>query len=270
MVHHYLSKIVFAAGWLYWLFFLLSLTTLVTVFFLRERKIRRASAKEITKHHAQVNLEIHAFQAHMDPHFIFNSLNAIHYYILSTSTDMASLYLTRFSRLMRLMIGNFNKEWVSLQDDLEALALYIELEQLRFEGRFTYNVLISPEVDQQSTFVPPLIIQPYVQYAIWNQLLQRPQKSGGFLQILIGKEDERLLICLEDNGNPGLEMLDATGERQAAGIDIAAERLYMMSEKYHMQAGIQTKQLLNEQGYASGNQLVISMRPVMLRQSMAG
>ena len=130
--------IVFAAEWPFWLFFLLSLVTLIVFFALRERKIRRASAKEITKHHALVNLELHAFQAQMDPHFIFNSLNAIHHYILTTSTDMASLYLTRFSRLMRLMIGNFNKEWISLQDELDALELYIQLEQLRFDEQFNY------------------------------------------------------------------------------------------------------------------------------------
>jgi len=269
-VAHYYTEIVFAAEWPFWLFFLLSLVTLVVFFTLRERKIRRASAKEITKHHTLINLELHAFQAQMDPHFIFNSLNAIHHYILTTSTDMASLYLTRFSRLMRLMIGNFNKEWISLQDELDALELYIQLEQLRFDEQFNYQLNVHPEVNKQFTLIPPLIIQPYVQYAIWHRILLRPQKTGGQLLITICKEKDRLFIQLEDNGILITEVLDSTGERQASGIDIASERLYMMSEKYHMQASIKALQVYDAEQLPSGNRLIISMQHVGTRQSLAG
>ncbi|HWV66758.1 sensor histidine kinase, partial [Chitinophaga sp.] len=208
--------------------------------------------------------------AQMDPHFIFNSLNAIHHYILTTSTDMASLYLTRFSRLMRLMIGNFNKEWISLQDELDALELYIQLEQLRFDEQFNYQLIVSPEVNRQFTLIPPLIIQPYVQYAIWHRILLRPEKSGGQLRIILSKENDRLQIQLEDNGILITEMLDGTGERQASGIDIASERLYMMSEKYHMKASIKSLQVYNEEREPSGNRLIISMQHVAARQSLAG
>lgn len=266
---HY-TDIVFAAEWPFWLFFLLSLVTLIVFFTLRERKIRRASAKEITKTHALINLELHAFQAQMDPHFIFNSLNAIHHYILTTSTDMASLYLTRFSRLMRLMIGNFNKEWISLQDELDALELYIQLEQLRFDEQFNYQLVVGPELNRQFTLIPPLIIQPYVQYAIWHRILLRPEKSGGQLRIILSKENDRLQIQLEDNGILITEMLDGTGERQASGIDIASERLYMMSEKYQMKASIKSLQVYNEEREPSGNRLIISMQHVAARQSLAG
>lgn len=266
---HY-TDIIFAAHWPFWLFFLLSLVTLIVFFTLRERKIRRASAKEITNSHALINLELHAFQAQMDPHFIFNSLNAIHHYILTTSTDMASLYLTRFSRLMRLMIGNFNKEWIPLQDELDALELYIQLEQLRFDEQFSYQLNVEPSVNKQFTLIPPLIIQPYVQYAIWHRILLRPQKSGGELVITIGKENDRLCIQVEDNGILIAEMLDSTGERQASGIDIASERLYMMSEKYQMQASIKALQVYDEERVPSGNRLVISMQHVAARQSLAG
>ncbi len=186
---------------------------------------------------------------------------------------MASLYLTRFARLMRLMIGNFNKEWVTLQEDLEALELYIQLEQLRFDNQFTYQVRMVPGVNQQFTLIPPLIIQPYVQYAIWNRLLLRPQQGGGRLIINIEKAENRLFIQIEDNGiedNGTLAEIpgDTTG-RQSAGVDIAAERLYMMSEKYHMQASIKTQQLFDEQRNPNGNRLTISMQYIPARQSLA-
>nr|WP_308463777.1 histidine kinase [Chitinophaga nivalis] len=226
--------------------------------------------KEMTLHHTLINLELHAFQAQMDPHFIFNSLNAIHHYILTTSTDMASLYLTRFSRLMRLMISNFNKEWISLYDELEALELYLQLEQLRFDQQFSYQLQVMPEVNQQFTRVPPLIIQPYVQYAIWHSVLRRPQHNGGCVRITISHEGERLHIQLEDNGILCTEMLGETGEQQATGIGIAAERLYMMSEKYGMQASIQAQQLFDERQQPAGNRLSIRMLHVTTHPSLAG
>ncbi|SEB00481.1 Histidine kinase [Chitinophaga terrae (ex Kim and Jung 2007)] len=267
---HYYTEIVFVAGWPYWLFFLLSLIALFTFFTLRERKIRKAAENKITKHQSLINLELHAFQAQLDPHFIFNSLNAIHHYILTTSTDMASLYLTRFSRLMRIMISNFNKEWITLREELDALELYIQLEQLRFDEQFKYQIQVRPEVNQQLTFIPPLIIQPYVQYAIWHRLLLRPEKSGGQLTITIGKDKDRLFIQLEDNGVMISEMLDSTGERQATGVDIASERLYMMSEKYQMKASIKALQVHDNSHSPTTNRLIISMQHVGARQSLAG
>ncbi|RFS23464.1 hypothetical protein DVR12_10645 [Chitinophaga silvatica] len=267
---HYYTEIVFATGWPYWLFSLLSLVALFTFFYIRERKIRKAAENKITKHQTLIDLELHAFQAQMDPHFIFNSLNAIHHYILTTSTDMASLYLTRFSKLMRLMINNFNKEWITLREELDALELYIQLEQLRFDEQFKYQLQVRPEVNQQLTLIPPLIIQPYVQYAIWHRLLLRPEKSGGELSIIIGKDKDRLYIQLEDNGVLITEMLDGTGERQATGVDIASERLYMMSEKYHMKASIKALQVYDTFHSHSGNRLIISMQHVGTRQSLAG
>lgn len=220
-------------------------------------------------HQTLIHLEVHAFQAQLDPHFIFNSLNAIHHYILTTSTDMASLYLTRFSRLMRLMIGNFNKEWVSLRDDLDALELYIQLEQLRFDQQFAYQLDIMPEVNERITQVPPLIIQPFVQYAIWHRLLARPQKQDGRLLIVIGKKEDLLYIQVEDNGIAA-DLPDTTGERQSVSMDIAAERLYMISEKYGMEARVVSQPVYDADVRPCGNRVTISMYSSPSHRSLAG
>ena len=218
-----------------------------------------------------VNLELHAFQAQMDPHFIFNSLNAIHHYILTTSTDMASLYLTRFSKLMRLMIANFNKEWVSLEEDMEALELYIQLEQLRFEPQFTYCLHVSPDIANLFTLVPPLIIQPYVQQAIWHRILQRPQKSGGRLEIFIGRDQDQLYIQIEDNGIRGdLQPASYTATQLSRNVTIAAERLHIMSEKYHMHASVTEQELYDDRTQNSGSRITIHMQHITSRQLLAG
>jgi LytS/YehU family sensor histidine kinase len=236
------------------------------VFYLRERRIRQASTKEISRQQQLINLEMHAFQAQMDPHFIFNSLNAIHHYILTTSTDLASLYLTRFARLMRLIIRNCNKEWVNLEEDVEALELYLQLEQLRFGPQFEYELDIAPDVFQQVTFVPPLIIQPYIQEAIWKRLLLRPTKHGGCLKVSISRENETLFIRIEDNGISQ----DPTTEEShlSRGITIAAARLRAINERYNMNGCIAEQELYNDLKQPNGHVVIIKLQQVAIREAV--
>ncbi|MBW8686035.1 sensor histidine kinase [Chitinophaga rhizophila] len=259
------SNILNAVGWPYWVFFLLSLIVICSVFYLRERRIRQASTKEISRQQQLIHLEMHAFQAQMDPHFIFNSLNAIHHYILTTSTDLASLYLTRFARLMRLLIRNCNKQWVNLEEDIEALELYLQLEQLRFGSQFDYKVDIAPEVFQQVTFIPPLIIQPYIQEAIWRRLLLRPAKSGGCLHIRISRQHEMLHIRIEDNGISQEPL--SPESHLARGINIAAARLSAINERYNMSTGITQQELYNDLKQPSGHVVIIKMQQAATRES---
>lgn len=256
------------ADWPLWLFFLLSTVTIIIFFSWRERRIKKTSAREMKRGQSLQRLELHAFQAQMDPHFIFNSLNAIHHYILTTSTDMASLYLTRFAKLMRLMIANFNKEWVSLEDDIEALELYIQLEQLRFGPQFAYQLHLDPDI-AQFTQVPPLIIQPYVQQAIWHRILLRPEKTGGSLKIAIGREHDRLYIQVEDNGVRSSGQPADDGLQLSKGVAIAEERLLMMSEKYNMNASITDQDIFNEELQPSGSRVTISLLHITSRRLVA-
>ncbi|PWV53951.1 histidine kinase [Chitinophaga sp. S165] len=258
------SNILIAVGWPYWVFFLLSLTTICCVFYIREKHIRQASTKEISRLQQLVHLEMHAFQAQMDPHFIFNSLNAIHHYILTTSTDLASLYLTRFARLMRLIIRNCNKEWVNLEEDIEALELYLQLEQLRFGPQFDYELDIAPDVFQQVTFIPPLIVQPYIQEAIWRRILLRPAKTGGCLRIRISRENEMVSVRIEDNGIR--QILSAEDSLLSQGITIAAARLQAINERYNMRAGISEQELYNEMQQPRGHLVIINMQQIATRE----
>lgn len=258
------NDILNAAGWPYWLFFLSSVMILCVLFFSRERRIKRITAKEITRQQSLVYLEMHAFQAQMDPHFIFNSLNAIHHYILTTSTDLASLYLTRFARLMRSMIRNCNKEWINLEEDVEALELYLQLEQLRFGTQFDYKLEVLPEVFQQVTMIPPLIIQPYVQEAIWHRILLRPEKTGGHLRIIISREKEMLCIRIADNGVHNTELPPAEASF-LKGIRIAEERLVAINEKYDLHASVKGEDIYNDKQEPDGSNIIISMQHVSSR-----
>ncbi len=235
--------------------FVTAMGVLAAFFFLRERRIL-AAARKLRQQSTTASLELQALQTQMDPHFIFNSLNAIHHFILNTSTDLASLYLTRFAKLMRFTITNVSKDLIKLDEDIEALEIYMQLENLRFEGKFAYQVQVSPEVKGRAMLVPPLIIQPYVQHAIWHHILQRPEDKGGQLFIHIGRKDGQLHIKVEDNGVRAATSGIASDHRRQA-IVVAAARLHLLGNKFHVSTGITEEELLDERHEHRGNCVVI-------------
>ncbi|MCE7935944.1 MAG: histidine kinase, partial [Chlorobi bacterium CHB2] len=117
-----------------------------------------------------------AFRAQVNPHFLFNALNSIQYFLVSHDSESANRYLSRFARLMRLALENSRSALISLKSELECVGLYMALEQLRFGERLGYSVEVSEEIDEEEVQVPPMIVQPYLENAIWHGLL--PRESG--------------------------------------------------------------------------------------------
>ena len=126
-------------------------------------------------------LEMQALRAQMNPHFIFNSLNSINRFILQNNSEQASEYLIKFSKLVRLILQNAQDSLISLESELESLGLYLELEALRLENRFDYKITLAKDLDLFALKVPPLIVQPYAENAIWHGLTHKEEK--GHLEI---------------------------------------------------------------------------------------
>lgn len=147
---------------------------------------------EITK------VRLTALKAQMNPHFIFNSLNSIRAYVISNETRKASDYITKFARLIRLILHYSSLDTITLESELEALNLYVELEQMRHRTDFGYNVVIAPELNPAKVVVPPLIFQPYVENAIGHGLA--PKQGPKHLQIMIGQITSKLIVTIRDNG----------------------------------------------------------------------
>ena len=137
-------------------------------------------------------LEMQALRAQMNPHFIFNSLNSINWFIQQNNRAQASEYLTKFSKLVRLILQNSKASLIPLESELESLALYLELEAMRFDYHFSYKISVPPDMDISMLKVPPLIIQPYVENAIWHGLMHKEEK--GQLEIEVNEEDGQLLL----------------------------------------------------------------------------
>lgn len=184
-------------------------------------------------------LQMKALRSQMNPHFIFNALNSINHYVQENERDLASGFLTKFARLMRLVLENSRHNEVPLDSDMEALRLYMDLERARLNNRFTYEVDIDTSIDQEATLVPPLILQPFVENAIWHGLSKK--QGEGRLKIDVRRSGEMLVITIDDDGvgrsaapvpDPSVQ-----GGKASLGTSITRERLAALGSPGGQQAG---------------------------------
>ena len=178
-----------------WWFILLSalfvFSVIYTIFMLRIYNIKKQQKLDFERKVEMSKIELKALRSQMNPHFIFNSLNSIQHYIFHAQSDEAIKYLNKFARLVRIILNNSEKPTVTVGDDLEALKLYLELEQMRFEEKFDYEIIIDKSVDVDYDIMPPLLMQPYVENAILHGLNPKPVK--GKLTIKLNCENNFLI-----------------------------------------------------------------------------
>jgi LytS/YehU family sensor histidine kinase len=247
------------------------LSILTTIASLCANKIVRAMAEE-EKEKARVTLlqtqqkmadvEMQALRAQMNPHFIFNCLNSINRYIVKSDQATASLYLTKFAKLIRLILDNSNNKNVILSNELDALKLYIDMEALRFDKKFSYEIKVDPNVATDSIEVPPLIIQPYVENAIWHGLLHK--QTVGHLKIHISLPDSSMLQCvIEDNGigrarAKELKSKSVTTKR-SLGLKLTENRLSLLNKHAELNASVEIIDLVEDTEEATGTRVILKM-----------
>ncbi len=187
----------------------------------REREKNRIE-KEIA------SLELRALQAQMDPHFIFNAINSIQHFVLHNDVLAANDYLSRFARLMRLFLESSKNRYISLQNELELLHLYVQLEQLRFEDKFAYEIEVDKRLDKKRVNIPPSIVQPFIENAIHHGLVHLPGK--GHLHISFAWVGGDKLVCTIDDNGIGRKQSAALKEQQgrrhiSRGMQLIEERV---------------------------------------------
>lgn len=178
--------------------------------------------------HQKAEAEMQSLRLQMNPHFIFNSLNSINSFIIEHKTNLASDYLTKFSRLMRLILENSKQDSISLEKELESIKLYLLMESLRFNHTFRYKIELDETVYEKNIMIPPLIVQPYIENAIWHGLLHKSE--GGKLLIYFTFVDKFLHISIQDNGigrTKSQEFKAKTNiKRKSHGMEITKNRLH--------------------------------------------
>ncbi len=207
----------------------------VTAFFISDRKRRKA---RFEKDAAQ--LETQALRSQMNPHFIFNALNSINAYVQKNEPDRAASFLSRFARLMRLVLENSRQAEVPLKDDLEALEHYLHLERARSGEKFDYAINVDPVIDQEDVFVPPLVAQPFVENAIWHGMSGKEGK--GHITLAITRQGEDLIFTIDDDGvgrhAPKHEQAEGVVPKKSSlGTAITQARLDLVSKQKGRPAG---------------------------------
>lgn len=203
-------------------------------------------------------LETRAIRMHMNPHFIFNSLNSLQRYILEADIEKAQTYLTRFSSLLRKILESSNSEYISLNTELEILTTYIEIEKVRFENSFTFEIT-ADIADSDTINIPFMLVQPLVENSIWHGLL--PKKGEKKLQINFIKSSASTVTCtIADNG-VGLQLETENGaeKKPSQGLNFIRQRLEILQKITNVPCFLNIESIEDDSGNIFGTRVEITI-----------
>lgn len=220
---------------------LIALTTLLIILLILGLKRYRLQQKH------NLFLDLKSMRTQMNPHFIFNALNSVNGFIARNDELNANKYLIRFSKLMRSVLDNSESDFIPLSDEISLLELYLQLEHSRFADKFSYDFKVDEDIDIRSYQIPPMLIQPYIENAIWHGL--RYKESGGLLSVGISKDQDNLAITIQDNGIGRKKSKELKSENQkkmkSRGIKNTQKRLDILEKIYKKEIHLSIKDVEN-------------------------
>jgi ligand-binding sensor domain-containing protein len=255
----------------WWAYTLFALSFAGLIYLYIQYRINKLHMKHelVVQQHKAVELEMQALRAQMNPHFIFNCLNSINHFILRNETEAASDYLTRFSRLIRMVLHHSQQNSITLNDEIDCLEFYIEMERLRANNFFTYKINCDHTINRKEVKIPPLLLQPFVENAIWHGLMNK--KENGKLEIGIERQNGSILCTIADNGIGRKKAGELNGKsnsyKKSMGIQITAKRLKMLNQETMGKIHIDIIDLEEENGEASGTKVVLKI-PAEIKQAV--
>jgi sensor histidine kinase YesM len=188
----------------------------------------------------------------MNPHFIFNSLNAIQNYIFKQDSLKAGDYLSQFSELIRMILDYSRKDYISIEAEARLLNTYLELQKLRFENKFDYAIVIDPKIERDSIFIPPMLAQPFIENAIEHGIFYK--KDKGRVDVRLFYENNFLVYEIEDDGVGMEEAMKLKNKLKSSYESLATvitkERMSNLSEQGKSNIEIQ---ILDKKNISSGN-----------------
>ncbi|GAB3524579.1 hypothetical protein GCM10027442_52660 [Emticicia fontis] len=204
--------------------------------------------------------ELNILRLQINPHFLFNSLNSIKSYIVKNKMDEAADYLTDFSMLIRSILQKSKEQVVTLQEEIDTALLYIKLEQFRFQNKFDFKYEIAPDIDTQSTMIPALLLQPYIENAIKHGLTNKPVK--GMLSLKILEIDGQVQILIEDDGigrEKAAELKYNSEGHQSMGLKINEDRIKLLNKIYGWSIQYEIIDKTDSAGHPTGTSVVIRL-----------
>ena len=211
------------------------------------------------KKRANQLLALKSLRSQMNPHFIFNALNSVNSFIAKNDERAANKYLSDFSKLMRQVMENSKYDLVTLHSEMEILGIYIQLEHFRFSDKFDFEFIIDDTIDTEDIEIPPMLVQPYIENAIWHGLRYREKK--GFLTITLRAKDKFIEFVITDNGigRKKSEELKTINQKEikSTGMKNIETRLDILNEVNNMALKVEVSDL--EIGKQSGTKVSIQI-----------
>lgn len=180
---------------------------------------------------AVADMEQQMLRLQMNPHFIFNALASIQNFILQSNTKESVSYLAKFGKLMRQILEHSREEFITVAEEVDMLRNYLEIQQLRFQNRFIFEIEIDKDIDPDHTQIPPLFAQPFVENAIEHGLKDKP--SDGLITIRVAREGKHIRLEVEDNGSGINQQANTQHEHKSLATVISRERLGILGKRMH-------------------------------------
>ncbi|THV58990.1 tetratricopeptide repeat-containing sensor histidine kinase [Chryseobacterium candidae] len=219
---------------------LILLTGLIVFIFRTLKKVQIKNKK----------IALQSLRREMNPHFIFNSLNSVNHFIATNNELEANQYLTKFSKLMRGVMENSTEDFIPFQQELDLLQNYLALEKTRFADKFDYEIEVDESLNMQNLQVPGMLIQPFLENAVWHGLRYRADK--GFLKLSFEKKESHLKILIEDNGigikESKRQKTQHQKTREGRGMKNTLERVQLLNDLYKKDIRCSVKDKENNSG----------------------
>ena len=218
--------------------------------------------QQITQEKKILTLEQNILKSQMNPHFIFNSLNSIKLYIINNEKENAVYYLNKFAKLIRKILVVSNEKDISLADKLETMKLYMNIENIRFSNEIDFKINIDDAINPENVRVPSLILQPFLENALWHGLSSKTDEKQITLDIK-QERDDYITISITDNGVgrkvSNERKLSKTLKRKSVGIEITKERLFNFSKRFARMYDLRIEDLFDHQNNATGTKVILNI-----------
>lgn len=232
--------------------FLLVSALVLGIFYILYRQYKLKNEKNV------LSLEQQMMRAQMNPHFLFNSLNSIKLYIINNDKEKAVYYLNKFAKLIRTILASSTEKEVTLQEELDTMDLYVNIENIRFSNKIGYNVSVLDGLSTQDIKIPSFVLQPFIENSIWHGLSTKEGEKN--IQLSVTRRDDRhVQIQISDNGI-GRELAKEMNKnkilkQKSVGIDITKERLNNFAKNFKGSFQLQFDDLKDDQGNPIGTQV---------------
>jgi ligand-binding sensor domain-containing protein len=252
-----------------WFWIMVSLITTGIAWYLISRRYKRLQERMKEKNETRkrmTELEQASLRAQMNPHFIFNCLNSIQHFILKDDVKQTNHYITQFGSLIRKTMDNSARAVITIADEITYLSSYLDLEHMRFSSKFRYEIYVDPSIHTDYTYIPSMLIQPFVENAIRHGIRNK-QDDEGFVSIRFEQDKEHLLISIEDNG-VGREASKRSRseqhiEYQSKGITLTQKRIDILNINNEEKVSTTFIDLKDENGCPKGTRVVLTF-PITL------